>query len=311
MSDILDPALTPPHADFRSGIVAVVGRANVGKSSLVNHLLREKVSIVSPVAQTTRNVIRGILTEERGQVVFLDTPGVHKASRDLGRLMNKIARASIEGVDVVLLVLDGGEPPRMEDEGWMRRVARDPSSAVFVLNKEDLHGKRHDDYRALWRRVAEETGSGQQPHWVVTSAVTGQGTVGLLDVLVARLPLGPLLFPRDMLTDFPRKLIIADVVREKYLPRLTDELPHCLAVWIDEVDEEGDRWLAHGKIYVQRSSQKGIVIGKKGRLLKRVVQEATQELSEMYECEVRLDLVVTVEKKWDRNFWILRRLGYA
>ncbi len=308
---VLDPALAPPHADFRSGIVAVVGRANVGKSSLVNHLLREKVSIVSPVAQTTRNLVRGVLTEERGQVVFLDTPGVHKAVRDLGRLMNKVARASTEGVDVILLVMDGGEPPRMEDEGWMRRIARDPCATVFALNKDDLDAKRHDDYRALWQKVAGETQSSQQPEWVVTSAATGKGGAELLDALMAGLPLGPLLFPRDVLTDFPRKLIIADVVREKYLTRLTDELPHCLAVWIDEVNEDDDAWLAHGKIYVQRPSQKGIVIGKKGRLLKRVLREATHELSEMYERDVRLDLVVTVEKNWDRNFWILKRLGYA
>jgi len=310
-SHLPDPTLAPPHPDFRSGIVAVVGRANVGKSSLVNHLLQEKISIVSPVAQTTRNLIRGVLTEERGQVVFLDTPGVHKAVRDLGRLMNKIARASTEGVDVVLLVLDGSEPPRMEDEGWMRRIARDPCFTVFALNKEDLHAKRHADYRALWQSIADETQTQQQPHWIATSAETGTGTAELLDALMARLPLGPLLFPSDVLTDFPRQQIIADVVREKYLRRLTDELPHCLAVWIDEVDEEDGAWLAHGKIYVQRPSQKGIVIGKKGRLFKWVVREATQELSEIYDRDVRLDLIVTVEKNWDRNFWILRRLGYA
>jgi GTP-binding protein Era len=289
----------------KAGLVAVIGRASVGKSSLVNAILGEKVSIVSAVPQTTRNAIRGILTEPRGQIVFVDTPGVHKAGNDLGKLMNKMARASVEGADAIVLVLDGSEPPRQEDLGWMSRLKRESAPLLLVLNKADLQPSCAAEYR----RAASE--AGLTPAWLSVSAATGLRVTEVVDHLFGILPESPLLFPEDILTDFPRKLNIADIIREKLFAVLRDELPHSIAVWVENVGEGEAGWEVEAVIYVSRASQKGIVIGEKGRLLRRVRRAAEPELSEMYGRPVTLSLWVKVEPHWMRNFWLLKRLGYA
>ena len=290
-------------------MVAVVGRANVGKSTLLNRVLGEKVSIVSPVAQTTRNLIRSVLTEPCGQLVFLDTPGMHQAEGDLGRLMNRAARSATEGVDAVVLVLDASTPPRREDEGWMRKLAKQPPPhLVFAGNKID-QAVDLGEYRALWNRIAGGE-RGVEPEWREISALDGTGVEELTARLFALMPPGPLLFPEDVLTDFPRRLNMADVIREKFFARLEQELPHSLAVWIEDLDDGGETWVARAIVYVQRPGQKGIVLGKKGRLIKWVREQAEAELSDLYEVPVKLDLWVKVEKHWDRNFWIMRNMGY-
>jgi GTPase len=300
-----------PAPQLRCGIVAIVGRANVGKSTLLNRILQEKVSIVSPVAQTTRNLIRGILTEPRGQLVFLDTPGVHKAAYDLGRLMNRIARASVEGTDVVLLVLDASHPPFEEDEGWMRRLLHAEMPCVALLNKSDAGANHAQHYRDLWARIAAEKTATRTPTWLTASGLTGQGVEELVAALFALMPVSPQLFPEDVLTDYPRKLNIADVIREQFFSILRDELPHALAVEIETLDEQEGAWAVSGTVWVQKNSQKGIVLGNKGRLLKRVSAVAEKELAGMYGHPVSLTLWVKADKNWSRNFWTLKRLGYA
>lgn len=312
-----DQADGSPAADAsRAGIVAVLGRANAGKSTLVNALLGEKVSIVSPVAQTTRNTVRGILTEPRGQLVFLDTPGVHRAESDLGRMMNRRARAAAEGTDVLMPVWDTSSRPSMEDEGWMRRLLAAPAGdAVLkpVLNKVDAGGKFAEAYAALWTKCAEEAGGDPAPPalWPRVSGLTGEGVDPLRDALFALLPVHPPLFPADVLTDFPRKLAMADVVREKLLLRLFDEVPHGIAVLVEEIVEQEDRWTISATVYVERSSQKGIVIGHKGRVLRAVRRAAELDIQAMYGHPIRLLLTVKVEKNWRKNFWFLQQLGYA
>ena len=295
----------------RAGIVAIVGRTNVGKSTLVNHLLGEKVSIVSDTVQTTRNLIRAILTEPRGQLVFLDTPGVHKAQGELGKNLNKAARSAVQGVDAILLVLDASTPPELEDDGWLRRVAREDVPCVFALNKSDRKPDRSARYKELWEEIKAEKESAQQPVWASVSALKGDGMAALLDTLFVTVPEGPPLFPDDILTDYPRKLNIADVIREKLFHRLHEELPHAVAVWVEEIDEREKKWVVEASIYVERHSQKGIVIGEKGRLLKWVREQAEKELYEMYGVRFQLKLWVKVEKNWRKNFWILKKLGYA
>ncbi len=304
---------TAANPEQRSGMVAIVGAANVGKSTLVNALVGEKVTIVSPVVQTTRNLVRAILTEPRGQLVFIDTPGVHKAKYDLGRLMNRMARGAVEGVDVVLLMLDASRPPREEDEGWMRRLMRpdQEGSALLVLNKSDQDRDLSSEYEALWARVAEEKQWTREPEWRRISALTGSGVEELMSRLFALVPPGPYLFPEDVLTDYPRKLAMADVIREKYVTRLKDELPHAIAIWIEDIEESPQRLVVHGTVYVDRHSQKGIVLGSKGRLLKSVCHEAGKELSDWCEQPVTVKLWVKCEKDWSRNFWMLKKLGYA
>ncbi len=300
-----------PDSAAHSGLVAVVGRANVGKSTLLNTIVGEKVSIVSPVAQTTRSMVRAILTEPRGQLAFLDTPGVHKASYDLGRMMNRTARAAVEGVDAVLLVTDASRPPHPEDEGWIRRLAQHDAPCIIALNKADSGMTHGDEFKKLRQDICNEKTSGKTAEWITVSGLTGHNVGELVSLLFRTVPEGPHLFPDDLLTDFPRKLAIADVVREKYFHLLKDELPHELAVEIDQIDEKDDRWEAHGTIFVNKHSQKGIVIGTKGRLLKKVREASEKDLSEMYGRPVSLELWVKEERNWNRNYFFLKRLGYA
>lgn len=295
----------------RSGIAAIVGRTNVGKSTLVNHLLGEKVSIVSDTVQTTRNVIRAILTEERGQLVFLDTPGVHKAEGELGKNLNKAARSAVQGTDVILLVLDASTRPELEDDGWFRRITREEVPCIIALNKSDRKPDRSAEYKQLWEEICQEKESIVQPVWASVSALHGDGMAELLGILFEHVPAGPPLFPEDILTDYPRKLNIADVIREKLFHRLHAELPHAVAVWVESIDEQEKKWTVEASIYVERHSQKGIVIGEKGRLLKWVREQAEKELYEMYGVRFKLKLWVKVEKDWRKNFWILKKLGYA
>jgi GTP-binding protein Era len=295
----------------RCGVVAIVGRTNTGKSTLINRILDEKVSIVSPVVQTTRNLVRGIYTDDRGQLVFLDTPGLHKAQGHLGRIMNRKARAALEGADVHLLVFDASARPHEEDEGWIRRLLREEAACVVVLNKTDLGARHTDDYRRAWDRIAGENNAARPATWRPASALTGEGVPDVVEHLLQTVPVGPLLFPEDLLTDFPRRLNMADLIREQYLGVLRQELPHAIAVWIEDIEEGDQGWMVRGFVYVRKHSQKGIVIGKKGRLLRSVRRAAEAELTEMYQRPVTLDLRVKVEKDWDRNFWFLKRLGYV
>lgn len=294
-------------------MVAVVGAANAGKSSLINRLTGEKISIVSPVAQTTRNVVRAILTEERGQVVFLDTPGVHKTGKkQLNQHMNKMARGSTEGVDVVMLVMDRAEKPALEVDGWMRRLAQESEvKLLFLLNKCDREDRSGQAFRQMWNEVTAEVENPPQPHWLEVSAKNGQSVDELRDWLMEAMPPGPLLFPEDMVSDFPRKLAIGDFIREKYLMRLRQELPHSIAVWVESLVETENKWKIEAHVLVRQNSQKGMVIGNKGRVLKAVRGEAATELHEIYGVRIDLTLIVKVEKDWDKNFWILRKLGYA
>lgn len=301
-----DPRMTA-SGETRCAIVAMVGRANVGKSTLINRILGEKVSIVSPVAQTTRNKIRGVLTEPRGQLVFYDTPGVHKAQSDLGKLMNRIARSSVGGCDIAMLVLDGAQPLRDEDTGWIKRLSRSEMPVLVVVNKSDLGTRHEGELKACWDAAAE---SKQPLAWLQTSAREGHGVDKLLEILFQNALPGPQLFPEELLTDFPRKLAISDVIREKLNCELRDELPHAIAVFVKTFEEQADTWRIVADIYVNRSSQKGIVIGEKGRLLRRVKRQAVQDIEKMFDKKIDLDLWVKVQKDWTRNFWILRQLGY-
>lgn len=296
----------------RAGIVAIVGRTNVGKSTLLNHLMEEKVSIVSDTVQTTRNVIRAILTEPRGQLVFLDTPGIHKAQGDMGKNLNKAARSAIQGVDAILLVLDASSKPELEDDGWFRRLTRELEvPCVIALNKSDRKVDRSEEYKAMWEEIKVDRQSEKEVTWLRVSALHGDAMPDLLNAMFEIVPEGGPLFPDDILTDYPRKLNIADVIREKLFHRLHDELPHAVAVWVEDINEQEKKWEVDVSIYVERHSQKGIVIGDKGRLLKWARQQAEKELYEMYGVRFKLNLWVKVEKNWRKNFWILKKLGYA
>ena len=321
-----EQSLIPPAR--KAAVIGVVGRTNAGKSTVVNRLVGEKVSIVSPVEQTTRNTIRGIVEDSRGQLVLLDTPGLHKAVGPLGRLLNGMARASSAGVDILLVVFDASHEPQLEDDGWMRRVAKEaPEKCVFALNKCDRSPFYESMFRDLWKTAvadvqqlqaekAKKTGAPVnvptcEPVWVTACGIKKGGCDSLQDALFALAEEGPALFPEDIVTDYPRKLAIADVIREKLLQRLQDEVPHEVGVVVADLDDRReDVWDVSVTIYVNRPSQKGIVIGPGGRLLKEVRLSAEPELSEMFDLKVRLDLWVKVVPNWMKNNRILAEMGY-
>ena len=304
----------------KAAMVGVVGRTNAGKSTVVNQMVGEKVSIVSPVEQTTRNTIRGIVEDPRGQLVLLDTPGLHKAVGPLGKLLNGMARASSAGVDVLLVVFDAAHEPQLEDEGWMCRVARErPEKVVFALNKCDRSPFYETMFRDLWKKVASEPRTpnpeprttNHEPRWATCCGIRKGGCDALMDVLFALAEPGPALFPEDVVTDYPRRLAIADVVREKLIQRLRDEVPHEVGVAVKDLYENRKGgWDVAVTIYVNRPSQKGIVIGPRGSLLKAVRQSAEPELSDMFGVRVRLELWVKVEPNWMKNNRLLAEMGY-
>ena len=294
-------------------MVAVVGRTNAGKSTLVNQLVGEKVSIVSAMEQTTRNRIRAILTEERGQLVFLDTPGLHKAETELGTLMNKMARSAGESADILLIVFDGAGPVHQEDEGWMARAAFADCPTFFLLNKADAPGYDPAPFKAAWAKTQEAKGTSRKIPWLELSASNGTACDALLEALFAEAPeCDDLLFPEDIISDFPRKLAIADILREKLIGRLFQEVPHQLGVRIDSIDEETPgHWTVNATIFVNRASQKGMVIGVKGRTLRAMKRAAEPEIAEAYGLEgCTVVPFVRVEPKWFRNHFLLKELGY-
>ncbi len=296
--------------EARVAMVGVVGRTNAGKSTLVNRLVGEKVTIVSPVEQTTRNTIRGIVADPRGQLVLLDTPGLHKAVGTLGKLLNGMARATSAGVDILCVVFDASREPQMEDEGWMARVVREkPAKCVFVLNKADRKPFYETMFRDAWAKASAESGE-MSPMWVKTAATRPNGADSLMDALFSMAEPGPLLFPEDVVTDYPRKLAIADVVREKLIQRLKGEVPHETGVVVQDIAERKGRWEVSATVYVNRHSQKAIVIGPRGSLIKSARSSSESELSEVFGVKVFLDLWVKVEPNWMKNGRLLAEMGY-
>ena len=297
-------------------VVGIVGRTNAGKSTLVNRLVGEKVSIVSPVEQTTRNTVRGIVADPRGQLVLLDTPGLHKAVGTLGTLLNRMARRSAAGTDITCVVFDASQEPQLEDVGWMQRVAKEsPDKVVFVLNKADMRPFFRTMFEDAWKEsLASRPGADAlpppKPVWVECSAISYEGAKPVMDSLFDLSEEGEPLFPEDVVTDYPRKLAIADVIREKFLAKLHQELPHELGVCVKDISESKGHWAITADVLVNRPSQKPIVIGRSAQTIKFARKNAEKELSEIFDVKVSLELWVKVEPNWMKNRKILSDMGY-
>jgi GTP-binding protein Era len=307
MSD-LDTVFSDDWAeDHRSGVVAVVGKPNVGKSTLINAILGQKIAIVTPKPQTTRRRQLGIYTEARGQILFIDTPGIHKPQHKLGEYMVKMAESALREVDVILLLLDLSEKPDAADRQIAETVARvrGETPLVLALNKIDLLNEGNRE-----ARVAEHKGLLAHDAAHLLSAIRGDGVPALLDDLMGRVPVGPRYYPADQTSDVNMRFVAAEIIREKAMLHTDQEIPHAIAVEIDSYQEGEDETAISGILYVERESQKGIVVGKGGSMIKRIGTEAREDLIEMLDTRVRLDLRVKVLPNWRSDEKLMQRLGY-
>ena len=292
---------------FKSGFVCLVGRPNTGKSTLLNAFVGQKVAITSDKPQTTRSAVRGILNVDGAQVVFIDTPGYHKPRNLLGERLNDVVRNAWSDVDVGVFLVDAASGVGRGDA----RVAQDLAQArvpmICAVNKID-RARRQDVVVAL--SAAAELGDFEEI--VPISARTKEGVDLLASLILERLPEGPMFYPDDTSTDQPPPVFVAELVREKLLARTKEELPHSIAVMIEDYEEREDGLLwIQARIFVERNSQKGIVIGKGGHVLKEAGTEAREEIETFFGRKVYLDLQVKVEKDWQRRGYALDRLGFG
>lgn len=291
---------------FHSGFIALVGRPNVGKSTLLNTVLGEKISIVSAHAQTTRNKITGVWNGENSQIVFLDTPGMHKPKSKLGEVIRQSTVDAIGEVDIVVMLCACDDPPGAGDRYLLSLLENKKTPVVLVLNKIDLVSEV-----AILKKIKQYSQMYNFKEIIPVSAQTGRNTDELMQVLEKMLPEGPKYFPDDMITDQPERIIVQEIVREKILLRTHEEIPHAIGVFTEEfkVRENGKVYI-RCTIYVERESQKRIVIGSKGSLLKDAGKEAREEIQKVVGSPVFLDLWVKVNRDWKNKDYMLRELGY-
>lgn len=296
----------------KAGTVAVVGKPNVGKSTLVNALVGQKVSIVSDKPQTTRKRVMGIATEDDYQIVFYDTPGLHKARHKLGSAINEAARGTLSDIDVVLVVVDVSRPPSDADRNVAQILntaqligSESRATVVLCMNKMDkLKPDAVEDNYTAYRELF------QTEHSVMTSMIKGQNLDILRGLLVNHLPENPNFYPDDSYTDQPMRFIAAETVREKVLHLTKEEVPHAVATLVEEWEEEPGLTHIGVSIVVERDSQKGIIIGRQGQMLKKIGTEARLEIEEMLGQRVYLELFVKVRPGWRQNPRLLKEFDY-
>ncbi len=295
------------HPHHRSGFVGIAGPPNVGKSTLLNRILGEKISITSSKPQTTRNRILGIAHRPEAQIIFVDTPGVHGARKALNIRMVASALAALDDMDVVLLVLDAAAPDPASENLLVKKLGQLRRPLILALNKTDLVAKP-----ALLALIARWSQAVAFEALVPVSAQTGDQLPALLQALEACLPLGPPLFPADAITDMPERFIAAEMIREKVFRFTGQEIPYSTAVTIERFAEETRPALVKifATIHVERDSQKGVVIGKGGAKLKQIGVAARSEIERMIGAQVYLKLLVRVEKNWSQDSRALRKFGY-
>lgn len=292
---------------FRSGFIGIIGRPNVGKSTLLNRLAGRKVAITSDKPQTTRNRIRAVVTDEDSQLVFVDTPGFHKPREALGERLNHMVRSTMEDVDVVVFVLDGTQTIGRGDVFIAGELARVETPVMGVVNKIDLIEPE---------KMTSQLEVARHLHPFVEvlpiSSKKGRNVGELVSRLSGFMPEGPLYFSPETVSDQPERILISELIREKALELTRDEVPHSVAVMVEEIRprEESDLVDIEAVIYVERESQKGIIVGKGGRMIKEIGSRARQEIEPLLGNKVFLDLRVKVEKDWSKNAEFIKRLDY-
>jgi GTPase len=313
-------SLIPPAPEgFRSGFVGIIGRPNVGKSTLMNTLVGQKIAITSPIAQTTRNRLRGILTTPAAQIIFVDTPGIHKPHHRLGEVLVQNARIAIQSVDLLLFVVDGSTELGGGDRYIADLLQRTETPIILGVNKADQQSTEpstpdHPNPDAIadhwldrgYNQMAADN------NWPVIkfSALTELGLTELQQILVDRLDPGPYYYPPDLVTDQPERFIMGELIREQILQLTREEIPHSVAIAIEQVDEQEKFTTVHATIHVERDSQKGILIGKQGSMLKEIGTASRQQIQKLIAGKVNRQLFVKVQPKWRQSRTRLAELGY-
>jgi GTP-binding protein Era len=308
---ILDSAETllipSAPAEYKSGFAGLIGRPNVGKSTLMNQMVGQKIAITSPVAQTTRNRLRGILTTPEAQIIFVDTPGIHKPHHQLGKILVQNAKVAIDSVDVLLFVTDGSVAAGGGDR-YIAELLQDSQIPVILgINKIDVRSPdASEDIDNSYAALAETAG------WEIAkfSALTGEGLERVQSLLVDRLDVGPYYYPPDLVTDQPERFIMGELIREQVLLMTRQEVPHSVAVAIDRVEESDKITRVFATIHVERPSQKAIIIGKRGNMLKQIGTAAREQMQKLIEGKIYLQLFVRVQPKWRQSRIRLEELGY-
>ncbi|MEA4927225.1 MAG: GTPase Era [Candidatus Limiplasma sp.] len=289
---------------FHSGFIAIVGRPNVGKSTLLNALLGEKIAIVSNKPQTTRNRVLGVSTQENSQLVFLDTPGIHTPRNRLGEFMMQAVHDALQGIDGLMVVVDATQIGK-QDRDIVTEMGSRKLKKVLVLNKIDLLPKER--LLVLLQSFAQA----EYDELIPVSALTGDGMDDLKRTLIAMLPEGPRYFPDDTLTDQPERVLCAEIIREKVLLHLTEEVPHGVGVELMSLKQVSDRLTEiHATLYCERAAHKGILIGRQGAMIRRIGTEARQDIEALLNTHVDLQLWVKVREDWRNRAEDLRTLGY-
>lgn len=292
---------------FRSGFAAIAGAPNVGKSTLLNRMIGEKISITSQKPQTTRNRIVGVMHGENSQIVFLDTPGVHKSDKAFNRKIVQVALSAMEEVDLVLVVIDASNPDASSESLVVEKLKKRPNTpAVLAINKIDKIDK--PALLAIIDKWAHRHPSFAEI--IPISALDGTQVPQLMEAMQKLLPEGPPFFPEDALTDMPERFIVCEMIREKIFENTGREVPYGTAVTIEDFSEEDTIIRIHAAIHVERDSQKGIIIGKNGAMLKTIGTQARMDIENLLGAKVFLKLFVRVEKNWSRDPRAMRKLGY-
>lgn len=293
------------NPSFKSGFVTLIGRPNVGKSTLMNRLIGQKIAITSKKPQTTRNRIQTVLTTEEGQIVFLDTPGIHKAKNKLGDYMVNVAERTMEEVDVILWLVEPTDYIGAGERHIIEQLKKTKTPVILVINKTDTVKK--DEIFSFIDTYRKEL---DFQEIVPVSALKGENTDELVKCIFKYLPYGPAFYDEDTVTDQPMRQITAELIREKALRLLEDEIPHGIAVCIESMKEKGNICHIEAIIICERESHKGIIIGKGGQMLKKIGSAARPEIEEMLEMQVNLQLWVKVKKDWRDSDFLLKNFGY-
>ncbi|MBR2764736.1 MAG: GTPase Era [Blautia sp.] len=301
--------MTENEKNLKSGFVAIIGRPNVGKSTLMNHLIGQKIAITSKKPQTTRNRIQTVYTCDRGQIVFVDTPGIHKARNKLGEYMVAVAERTLKEVDAILWLVEPSPRIGPGDEHIADQLRGLGVPVLLVINKIDTLPQKEEILRVIdaYRTLCDFA------EIIPCSALRGKNTNDIIDSLFGYLPYGPMFYDEDTVTDQPMRQIVAEVIREKSLYALSDEIPHGIAVAIDSMKERPGKNLLYdieATIICEKDSHKGIIIGKQGAMLKRIGSDARYELERMLEAKVNLRLWVKVKKDWRDSDFLIKNFGY-